>query len=170
MAEEINSVKWARALKFILLMEGGYVNDPDDPGGETKYGISKRVYPSLDIKNLTERHAEKIYRNDYWDPCHCDELPEKLAITVFDCAVHQGVKRARRLLQMALRVTVDGYIGPVTIREAHKAGERAVLDLLVFRAQHYCDIAVNRERSRKYIKGWFRRLFKLADIVLEDEC
>lgn len=94
--------------------EGGYVNNPSDPGGETKYGISKRSYPDVDIKNLTLDAAKEIYKRDFWQKAGCDELPEKLRFQVFDTAVNSGVGQAVRFLQRALGVADDGKIGPVT--------------------------------------------------------
>lgn len=105
-------------ISLILKHEGGYINDPRDPGGETKYGISKRAYPGLDIAALTEQQARDIYARDYWAACKCQELPPALALCVFDAAVNQGPVYARRTLQQALNVKVDGKIGPTTIEKA----------------------------------------------------
>jgi len=80
--------------------EGGYSNDPRDAGGETRYGISKRAYPKLDIKNLTKREAIEIYRKDYWDAMKCDSLPEQIRLMVFDCAVNQGVGASSKILKL----------------------------------------------------------------------
>lgn len=75
-----------QAVAFVLAekIEGGYVNDPRDPGGETKFGISKRSYPREDIKALTRDRAITIYKRDYWDKPGCDKLPPKLAVALFD--------------------------------------------------------------------------------------
>ena len=78
------------ALKFVLKWEGGYSNDPNDPGGETKFGISKRSYPNLDIKNLTLKQAKEIYFQNYWLKAGCDKLTSPLDIIVFDTAVNMG--------------------------------------------------------------------------------
>ncbi len=86
--------KFRLALAFVLEHEGGYVNDPADPGGETKYGISKRSYPSIDIKKLTAEQAGQIYRTDFWDRCHCDGYDYPLALAVFDSAVNCGCGKA----------------------------------------------------------------------------
>jgi lysozyme family protein len=88
---------WERAIAFVLAAEGGYVNDPNDAGGETNFGISKRAYPALDIKALTEADAKGIYFRDYWIPLQCDRMEPALAIAVFDTAVNMGVGRAQRL-------------------------------------------------------------------------
>lgn len=106
------------AITLILKHEGGYVNDQRDPGGETKYGISKRAYPSLDIAGLTEQQARDIYARDYWAACKCSELPPAVALCVFDAAVNQGAGFARKALQEAVGAKVDGVVGPMTQNKA----------------------------------------------------
>lgn len=103
------------ALAFTLGEEGGYVNDPRDPGGETNFGISKRAYPAEDIASLTKERAQSLMVRDYWNPCRCAHLPQKLATAVFDFAVNSGVSRAVKELQKVLGVGVDGIVGPATI-------------------------------------------------------
>ena len=97
--------------------EGGYVNDPRDKGGETKYGISKRAYPALDIADLTLDDAKAIYKRDYWDRAQCDRLHPDLAFQVFDGAVNSGIGNSIRWLQEAAGVAVDGVVGPLTVRK-----------------------------------------------------
>jgi lysozyme family protein len=82
-------------------IEGGYVNDPKDPGGETNFGISKRAYPNLDIKALTPETVAPIYKRDYWDKIAADNLPSPLNWIAFDCAVNQGVGEAAILMRAA---------------------------------------------------------------------
>lgn len=88
-------------VNFILEKEGGYTNNPLDPGLETKYGISKRSYPDLDIKALTQRQAIEIYRRDFWEKLGIHNLPESHRLMYFDCAVNQGPARAKALYEMA---------------------------------------------------------------------
>jgi len=95
--------------------EGGYVSDSRDPGGETKFGISKRAYPQVDIKNLTLADAKAIYKRDYWDRAQCDQLPSQLSYLVFDAAVNSGIGQSIRFLQRAVGVADDGSIGPITL-------------------------------------------------------
>ncbi len=97
--------------------EGGYVNDPRDPGGETKFGISKRAHPSLDIGSLTLDDAKKLYKRDYWERAQCDRLHPNLAFQVFDGAVNSGIGNSIRWLQEASGVAVDGVVGPLTLRK-----------------------------------------------------
>ena len=99
--------------------EGGYVYDPRDPGGETKYGISKRAYPDLNIQSLTLDQAKAMYRKDYWDKLRLQELPEAIRYSLFETAVNAGIKQAVTLLQRAAGVAEDGVIGRVTIAEAN---------------------------------------------------
>lgn len=103
------------AFTKLLGHEGGYVNDGRDPGGETKFGISKRAYPGEDIANLTQERAEYLYRRDYWGPAGCDAVPESLKFQLFDMAVNSGVKQAVKTLQTAAGVTADGILGPQTL-------------------------------------------------------
>ncbi len=77
-----------KAFEIIVGVEGGYSNDPNDPGGETKYGIAKRYHPDEDIKNLTLERAKEIYLNDYWMPNACDDANFPLDICLFDSAVN----------------------------------------------------------------------------------
>lgn len=83
-----------KAITFTLQWEGGYVNHPNDPGGETKYGISKRSYPDVDIKSLTVQEAKIIYKRDYWDEMDLDEVEFPLDICMFDTGVLCGRSRA----------------------------------------------------------------------------
>lgn len=100
----------------LLGHEGGYVNDPADPGGETKFGISKRAYPKEDIAGMTVERAREIYRRDYWNAIGCDLLPDCIRFDVFDMAVNSGVAAAVRNLQTAANVESDGRMGPLTMR------------------------------------------------------
>ena len=81
--------------------EAGYVNDPSDPGGETKYGISKRAHPNVDIANLTIEAAREIRKTEYWDAIGCDSLPVSFALMVYDSAINNGVGRAKQFLALA---------------------------------------------------------------------
>lgn len=87
------------ALTQVLKSEGGYVNDPTDPGGETNLGISKRAYPDLDIAALTPETVAPIYKRDYWDRIAGDSLPSPLNYIAFDCAVNQGVGETQILMR-----------------------------------------------------------------------
>ena len=104
------------AFERLLGHEGGYVNDPRDPGGETKFGISKRAYPGEDIAGLTLERAKAIYKRDYWGPAGCDAVPDAVRFDLFDMAVNSGVKTAIKMLQRTVDETVDGVLGPRTLQ------------------------------------------------------
>lgn len=103
------------AFEKLLGHEGGYVDNRADPGGETKFGISKRAYPAEDIRNLTLDRAKLLYFRDYWGPAGCDALPPAMRLQVFDMAVNSGVRAAIRALQKAAGENVDGVLGPLTL-------------------------------------------------------
>ena len=164
-----------KAIEFVLKHEGGYVFDRDDPGGETKYGISKRAYPQLDIKSLTKEEAKAIYRRDYWEKIKGDELPFKVACVLLDSAVNCGVFKASLWFQMAIKqickenIVLDGIIGKKTLK-AFKSCKVCNVALFVIglRIDHY--ISLNKT---KYLKGWLRRVADLLKFIVkegEDGC
>jgi len=109
-----------KCLEIILHHEGGYVNHPKDPGGETNLGVTKRVYEewggTKDMKDLTVEDVAPIYKKNYWDRVKGDELPSGLDLCIFDFAVNAGPGRAAKMIQKMIGVTVDGGIGPNTLR------------------------------------------------------
>lgn len=145
-----------RALQLVLRHEGGLVDNPKDPGGLTNFGISQRAYPKLDIRNLTQADAAEIYRRDYWEKIHGDELPAPLAIALFDTAVNVGWPRAILMLQESLGVTVDGNIGPQTL--AACARPEALVWFSAARVRFY---VANRNYS-VFGLGWIRRTISTA--------
>ena len=141
------------ALAVILKHEGGYVNHPSDPGGETNFGISKRAYPSLNIKTLTKEQAGEIYRRDYWDPIKGDSLPLMLSIFAFDTAVNMGVSRAAHMLQGAAGVTQDGVIGPKTLKACQKAPQAVLERMATLRIIRYTQL----DKFDVFGRGWITR-------------
>lgn len=142
------------AVRAVLKHEGGYVNDSHDPGGETKYGICKRSYPKLDIATLEIDDAIAIYRRDFWDRIHGDELPADLACFLLDTAVNLGVVQAVRYLQRAANVQVDGIMGPATILACKRDG---VLDSFAgYREEHYRKLRT----FDRFGRGWLRRMYE----------
>lgn len=142
------------------VLEGGdaYTNDAADPGGETKWGISKRAFPSEDIPNLTEARARELYRRHYWQRVRGDDLPPALALCVFDCAVNQGTGIAARLLQRAVGATPDGVLGPDTMLAVARAGVLpAITALMQYRAQRY--LSLDNATEERFERGWINRLF-----------
>jgi lysozyme family protein len=104
-----------QAFDRLMGHEGGYVNNPADPGGETNWGICKRSYPTVDIRHLSREGAKAIYLRDFWQRGGMDKFDGALAFQVFDFAVNSGIETAIRKLQVAAGVADDGHVGPVTL-------------------------------------------------------
>lgn len=139
----------------LISHEGGYVNHPNDPGGETKFGISKRAYPQVDIKNLTMESAKAIYKADYWDRAQCDKLPPSVAYLLFDAAVNSGIGQAIRFLQRAVGVADDGALGPMTLAAVQRIDVEALAGR--FLGQRL-DFMTKLTTWDTFGKGWARRI------------
>ena len=149
-----------RAFELVIGHEGVYSNNPADPGGETKYGISKKAYPFEDIKNLTMERAKEIYKKNYYDKLHCGDMPQSVAFSVFDAGVNCGVTRAAEWLQKLLGVTVDGSIGPLTLQAlAHRSAPLVAAKFNAMRLQYHTTLP----SWPSFGKGWSRRI---ADMIL----
>jgi lysozyme family protein len=149
-------------MEMVLAHEGGYVNDPHDPGGETKYGLSRRSYPHLDIKNLTRGQAIAIYRRDWWDRLRVGEIENPdVSAKVFDLCVNMGAGTGIRLLQRALgNVEVDGIMGPQTLAAANDADPDALLSALREEAaRHYRTLIARNPKLARYEEGWMNRAY-----------
>jgi len=145
---------FSTAVNLILDHEGGYVNDPKDPGGETKYGISKRAYPNINIKDLTKEQAKDIYKRDYWDKVRGDFLPFPVAVVAFDIAVNMGVKVAIKMMQGAVDTKQDGILGDKTIAAVQSNSSHYVVEKMTNgRIQYYSDLPT----FPRFKSGWIRR-------------
>lgn len=136
-------MSFEQALTFVLAREGGYVNDPADPGGETNLGISKRAYPNLDIRNLTPELAGLVYHKDYWLAAGCETLTPGIALVVFDSAVNCGVTRA------------VGWL--------HEFPD--VEDYLWHRLDYYQGLAKAKPPLGKFLGGWLKRMILLRNAI-----
>lgn len=143
----------------ILTYEGGFVDDPYDPGGKTKYGISEKAYPDVNLDTLTLEDAASIYWRDYWNAARCQDLPPLLRYLHFDTAVNMGVRRAVKFLQQAARVKDDGIFGPVTMKAVETTPPYTIF-------RRYCALRLKRYADLKtfsrFGRGWVRRV---ADII-----
>ncbi len=164
---------WGVAIEFVLKEEGGYTLDPNDTGGETNFGISKRRYPNEDIKNMTEERARELYKKDFWQKLRCDELPSPLAIAVFDAAVNQGESGAGRMLQVALQFKdteadkIDGLVGEATVTASHKFGPNLLRRFMAQRMARYIRTILNKPTQEVFCDNWSGRLMRLAEIVFK---
>lgn len=159
------------ALDKIFIVEGGYVDDPNDNGGATNMGITigtlskwRNYQVSKDeIKSLTRKEATEIYKSWYWDPVKADHLPPGVDVVVFDMAVNAGPSRAAKILQQVIGVTVDGKIGPKTI-----AAVKAMDPVEVIKA--YTKARLDFYRSlrdwKHFGRGWTNRARKVEEVAL----
>ena len=169
------SNKFSEALEVILHHEGGYVNHPKDPGGETNLGVTKRVYEDFggtkDMKELTKEDVEPIYKKNYWDRVKGDNLPEGLDLCIFDFAVNAGPGRAAKFLQKLIGVTQDGGIGPQTLGALQSAiGEdvriqtREMIEKYQSMRQEYYESLSTFET---FGRGWTRRVDEVTEKAKE---
>ena len=111
---------FGHCLDLVLKSEGGWVNHPSDPGGETNLGVTKRVWeewvghPVESMKNLTKDQVAPLYEQKYWRPCYGEVLPRGLDLVVFSMGINAGPGRSVKLLQSSIGCVPDGVIGPRT--------------------------------------------------------
>jgi lysozyme family protein len=161
-----------KCLKMILHHEGGYVNHPRDPGGETNLGVTKRVYEewggTKDMRDLTQEDVAPIYEKNYWGRAKCDHLPSGLDLAVFDWAVNSGVGRAAKKLQTMIGTEADGGIGPNTLRTLdeyieHHGIEETIKEYKDIRQKFYQSLST----FDTFGKGWTKRNEFTLQVALE---
>lgn len=157
--------RFEAAFSNLMKEEGGYVNDPKDPGGETKYGISKRSYPHINIKNLTLEQAKEIYHRDYWLKIKGDQLhSDAVASEFLEMAVNMGPVLIIYFYQAALdvlgaHVDIDGNMNDSTLKGGMKVDQEMLKKCMQAQAMtYYIDLSRNRPVLKKFLKGWFHRV------------
>ena len=163
---------YEKCLETILHHEGGYVNHPKDPGGETNLGVTKRVYEDFggtkDMKDLTVEDVAPIYKKEYWDRVKGNELPSVLDLCVFDFGVNAGTGRAAKYLQSMIGSTPDGGIGPNTLKAlglyVEDMGVEATITEYQSRRQDYYE---GLEHFSTFGKGWTRRLRETTELAMD---
>ena len=146
----------------------GYTIDPNDAGGETKYGIAKKENPDIDVTNLTWEDAKIIYWNRYWVSEHCDQLPGRVGALLFDCSVNPGPGVAPKFLQRALGVTADGVIGPQTLASANQQDPIALCTSMTNQRTAYYEAVVDAHpEDQEYLAGWLRRVNEMQAFVTD---
>lgn len=164
------------ALRHVLMHEGGYVDHPLDPGGATNMGITRRTLaawrgvkpwwklPKTEVRNLTRREVGRIYRASYWDRVSGDSLPSGVDYAVFDFAVNSGVGRAARELQRVTGTTVDGVIGPDTLRSIAEHESEDIIRRLIARRMQFLQRLTT---WRTFGRGWNARVKGVLKTSLE---
>lgn len=142
-----------QALHFVLNMEGGFVDDPDDKGGATNKGITQGTYDAYrkshkkaiqTVKNITDAEVADIYYNNYWVKAGCDKMTPIFAVIAFDTAVNMGVGRIKEFMIAAEYKSTDKF--------------------LLARIEKYVEFA-RKGNQKKFLLGWLNRVFKLIDFV-----
>ena len=151
-----------RALAIVLRHEGGFVNHPNDPGGMTNNGITKKVYDAYmekvtteqEMRDMPENHVAEIYRKQYWDRVNADSLASGLDLSVFDWAVNSGCGRAVKALQKCVGVKQDGGLGPITLKSVNEHDAEELIEMMsVERETFYRKL----KTFEHFGKGWLRR-------------
>lgn len=177
----MSSALFVKCFNFTVSIEGGYTNNPNDPGnwtsgicgeGEcrgTKYGISAAAHPNLNISSLTYVNAQTIYELDYWSEVRGDELQAPpLALLAFDAAVNNGASHAIRWLQRAVKAYEDGDFGPGTLAAVHaQCATPGGLETVMIEYLSQRLIFMSLLNTWKtFDGGWSRRLIKLPFAAL----
>lgn len=158
------SAAFESAFERTLALEGGYSDDPNDPGGETRWGISKRAYPNEDIKHLTVEQAKAIYYRDYWRAVGGNEIRGDVAAELFDTAVNMGVRTAIEFAQEACNylgasLAADGVLGPQTIRALVRNTSPDLLKVLNgLQLCRYVELVRQHPPRQRYARGWLKRI------------
>jgi len=161
---------FSQAVEILLEIEGGYVNNPSDPGGETNFGISKKSYPDLNIKNLTKENAKKIYLKDFWEFYRVYEIEDQnTATTLLILLVNMSPINAVKILQKALNsynltdtgvaIKIDGILGHQTISFLN-----SLKNISLFRnyftfelIEYYSQTVKENVNLMKFYRGWIKR-------------
>ena len=159
-------MKFDDIIDEVIKSEGGsrITMDPLDAGGTTKYGISQRAYPDLDIKQLTEQEAKNIYHLDYWIPAKTDKVPAQIREIYFDMVVNVGQRSAVKVLQQACNgkntydIKVDGLIGNATIGACKNVEPDR---LRAYRVLKFARIVIKKPSQERFWFGWYRRALRI---------
>ena len=161
-----------QALEYLVKSEGGYVDNPKDPGGRTNLGVTQKVWESWvgresnekEMRALTKTDVEPLYKRKYWDACRCDDLPTGLDYLVFDFAVNAGVGRSAKTLQSCVGVSVDGQIGNQTIEAIKKIAPSDLIERFSEAKINFYKLLVT---FPTFGKGWLNRVEEVKTTALK---
>jgi lysozyme family protein len=162
--------------RIVMEYEGGYVNHPNDPGGETYKGISRRAHSNWEgwkfidqRKPVPENLVQKFYYDNYWTRLRCEEIPYPVGEYLFDFGVNAGITRAVITVQRALNnVKVDGVLGPVTMGAIQKQKPQELMyELLRHRIRYYTTITLQNSRFQVFFLGWIRRTIEVFERLMD---
>lgn len=163
---------WDKAFDSVIVHEGGYVDNPVDPGGATNLGCTKAVWEQYvghpvtkdDIKALTKEDVKPLYKKRYWDAIHGDALPSGLDYCIFDCAINSGVGRAAKFIQEIVGVPADGAIGNNTISAISQIKPVTLINEFSEKRQAFLE---GLKTFPTFGKGWTRRVQEVRSKALE---
>jgi len=161
-----------KCLEMLLHHEGGYVNHPRDPGGETNHGVTRLVWQRWvgkkledgDMKNLTQEDVAPLYKHEYWKRLKGDDLPSGLDFFLFDWGVNSGTSRSAKALQGVINVEQDGGIGPKTLKALAEYDSKEVLDKMHLKRQGFYE---GLKTFDTFGKGWTRRNQESKDFAIK---
>jgi len=167
----MSAENYDKCLETILHHEGGYVNHPEDPGGETNMGVTKRVYEDFggtkDMKDLGFDDVAPIYKQNYWDRVKGDNLPIGLDLCVFDFGVNAGTGRSAKYLQSLIGTTVDGGIGPNTLQAVDAYVEEVGIEEAIRSFQQKRqDFYESLDTFKTFGRGWTRRVDETTELAI----
>jgi lysozyme family protein len=179
MPEPVSASRFETCLEAVLQSEGGYSDDPRDPGGATNFGITRRTLagwrgvtpwqdlPVAAVKALTRDEASRIYRALYWDRCNADALPAGLDLALFDFAVNSGPERAIATLQQEVGTVPDGFIGPKTLAALKaRIALTGVAGLIIALCNGRLSFLQRLAISATFGRGWSRRVAQIRALAL----
>ncbi len=168
-----------KALKQILIFEGGYVNHKNDLGGATNFGIIQTTYDSYrlskqlkkqSVRYITDEEVADIYYNRYWLACGCDQMPSKLAVFVFDTAVNMGISKIVSYMQEIV-FTKQTQFNSKMLNDIrffiNKRGEDELLRLLILRRKASYKAFAKKGNQVVFLQGWLNRVQHLEDYLKE---
>jgi lysozyme family protein len=169
----MSAANFGSSLTLVLQHEGGFVNDPQDPGGATNKGVTQKVYDDWrrsqgleprSVRSLEQVEVEAIYRKLYWDACWCSQLPPGVDYCTFDLAVNSGPARAVRFLQKAVGAVVDGQIGPKTASAANASDDATTINAMCDARQAFLE---QLPTFARFGRGWTERVSEVRIRALE---
>jgi len=151
------------SLDLVLKSEGGFVNNPKDPGGMTNLGVTANTWSSFkgratnekEMRSLTRDDVAPLYEKKYWDACKCDDLPSGIDYLVFDFAVNSGPGRSIKMLQRALGLPEDGAVGPVTLQNVDVMDKTELISRFSDAKKHFYE---SLPTFATFGKGWLKRV------------
>ena len=163
---------WDKSFDLVIVNEGGFVNNPKDPGGATNWGCTQAVWEKYvghsvtvdDMKALTKEDVKPLYKRNYWDALHGDAIPSGLDYCLFDCAINSGVNRSAKIIQEIVGVFADGAIGNNTVSAITQLNPVTAINEFCDKRQAFLE---SLKTFPVFGKGWSKRVSEVRTRALE---